>query len=87
MRTCKCGCGESVKGRRTFVNKEHQLAWMYAGGARELNSLLPHEVRERGGHTSGTLASQSGRLREASVKGGQRSKEIAAKVRSRRGVR
>jgi hypothetical protein len=29
-----------VQKERKFVNKEHQLNWMAAGGARELNALL-----------------------------------------------
>jgi hypothetical protein len=33
MAICRCGCGDPVKGRRVFVNKEHQLAWMLRGGA------------------------------------------------------
>jgi hypothetical protein len=80
---CKCGCGAVVRGRRTFVNKEHQLAWMMAGGAREMNALLPDEVRERGGHTSGTQAVASGRLRDAGEKGAARSREIAVAFRRR----
>lgn len=83
MRACKCGCGESVSGRRVFVNKEHQLAWMHAGGARELNSLLPLEVRQQGGQTVGRRLHDSGQLQEAANKGGARSREIAAEVRSR----
>ncbi len=83
-RPCKCGCGTSVRGRRTFVNKEHQLAWMMAGGAREMNALLPDEVRERGGHTAGVQAAASGRLQEASEKGAARSREIALAFRRRR---
>ena len=63
--SCKCGCGQVVKGRRVFVNKEHQLAWMVAGGAREMNALLPDEARARGGHVAGTIAFNSGRLKEA----------------------
>jgi hypothetical protein len=75
-----------VPAKRTFLSKEHQLAWMYAGGAREMNALLPTEVRERGGHTAGTQAHRSGRLRRASAKGAKRSKQIARDVRKRRGV-
>ena len=25
MNLCKCGCGQPVTGRRSFVDKEHQL--------------------------------------------------------------
>lgn len=81
MRSCKCGCGREVPARRMFVDKIHQLAWMHAGGARELNALLPDDVRRRGGRTSGRLAQQSGRLADAARKGGTRSREIAAEFR------
>lgn len=81
MKSCKCGCGSSVPRRRTFVNKSHQLAWMAAGGARELNALLPLEVRERGGRTTGRRAAASGRLREAGVKGIARIREITNEFR------
>lgn len=84
MQSCKCGCGELTKGRRVFVNKEHQLTWMHAGGAREMNALLPLEVRQRGGHTAGTLHVSSGVQAKAAKKGGARAKEIAAAVRARR---
>ncbi len=84
MATCKCGCGESVKTGRVFVNKEHQLEWMNNGGARELNALLPQEVRVRGGQTAGEAAILSGRLLGAAQKGGARSHEIAENVRAKR---
>jgi hypothetical protein len=83
MRACKCGCGEAVKNRRVFVNKEHQLMWMHAGGAREMNALLPDEVRQQGGRTAGKQLAASGQLQEAAKKGGARSREIAAKVRAK----
>ena len=82
MNACKCGCGAAVGKRRVFLNKEHQLAWMHAGGAREMNSLLPDEVRQRGGHTAGSRLASSGRLLEFSKKGGARSREIADIVRA-----
>jgi hypothetical protein len=85
MHTCRCGCGSLVSKKRVFLNKEHHIAWMYAGGAREMNALLPDEVRERGGRTTGKRAHESGRLKEASLKGAARSKEIAATVRTRLG--
>jgi hypothetical protein len=81
MKTCKCGCGAIVRRRRTFVNKSHQLLWMAAGGAKEMNALLPDEVRERGGRTTVRRAAASGRLREAGVKGAARSREIADEFR------
>lgn len=80
MPSCKCGCGTPVAGRRTFVNKQHQLAWMRSGGAQELNALLPDQVRQRGGRTSGQQAHESGRLREASAQGVARIKEIMAEM-------
>jgi hypothetical protein len=67
-----------------FVNKEHQLDWMVAGGAREIGALTPPEARSRGGVRAGAQARDSGRLQEASVLGGQRSREIAERARRRR---
>ena len=84
MNACKCGCGAAVGKRRVFLNKEHQLAWMHAGGARELNSMLPDGVRQRGGHTAGTRLASSGQLEEFAKKGGARSREIADLVRAQR---
>jgi general stress protein YciG len=84
MKSCKCGCGQAVKSGRVFVNKEHQLDWMDRGGASEMNALLPVEVRQRGGHTTGVKAVESGRLLEAARKGGARSREIAARFRAKR---
>lgn len=83
--TCKCGCGEPVKGRRVFVDKEHQLRWMLAGGAREMNALQPIEAKQAGGQTAGTYSRDSGRLAEAGLKGAQRSHEIAEEFRDRLG--
>jgi hypothetical protein len=83
MSLCKCGCGESVKKGRTFVNKEHQLTWMSNGGASEMNALLPDEVRERGGYTSGQRAAESGRLRETGKLGAAKSREIAEQWRAK----
>jgi hypothetical protein len=60
---------------------------MINGGASEMNALLPDDVRERGGRTTGLRAAASGRLAEASKKGGARSKEIAATFRAKRGPR
>ena len=84
MTACKCGCGTCTTGRRVFVNKEHQLEWMVAGGAREIGALEPAEARSRGGARAGADARDSGRLRKASVLGGARSREIGERVRQRR---
>ena len=54
---------------------------MIDGGAREMNALLPDDVRIRGGETSGKQARESGRLLEAAQLGGQRSREIAEEFR------
>lgn len=81
MNLCKCGCGETVKKNRVFVNNEHQLTWMNAGGARELNALMPDEARILGGQVAGRQAAQSGRLLEAAALGGKRSREIAEAMR------
>lgn len=86
MATCKCGCGESVKAGRVFVNKEHQLTWMNAGGATEINALLPREVRVRSGKKMGRIAADSGRLLAAAQKGGAKSHEIAAQMRAKREI-
>ena len=80
---CKCGCGEAVRGKRVFVNKDHQLRWMVSGGAKELNAMMPDEARAEGGRVAGTMAAQSGRLCVAAAKGGERSREIAEAFRSR----
>lgn len=72
-----------MRGKRVFVNKDHQLAWMYAGGAREMNALLPDSVRQRGGHTTGVMLRDSGELRRAGLKGAAKSREIAADFRRR----
>lgn len=82
MASCKCGCGEPVKGSRKFVNKIHQLNWMNNGCAREMNSLLPNEVRVRGGITAGRQAAESGRLRAAGLIGGERSRQMAEQWRA-----
>lgn len=84
MNFCKCGCGQTVKGKRVFVNKEHQLRWMSNGGARELNALQPLEAKERGGQVAGSQAAANGRLVEASKKGAARAREIAERFRAAR---
>jgi hypothetical protein len=85
MAVCKCGCGSAVKRGRAFVDKEHQLAWMNAGGAREMNALQPLEAKIKGGSISGQEASASGRLRQASLQGAARSREIAERYRAQHG--
>jgi hypothetical protein len=67
-----------------FVDKEHQLQWMLNGGASEMNTLQPIEAKQLGGHTAGTQAQESGRLAEASKKGGAKSREIADRIRAAR---
>ena len=84
MADCKCGCGIELKGNRKFVDKEHQLAWMLAGGARELNALLPSEVRVRGGQTAGNAAKSNGVLAEASKKGADRVRELTKEFHARK---
>lgn len=83
MRPCKCGCEETVSGKRVFLNKEHQLAWMLAGGAGEMNRLQPLEAKQLGGAIAGMEAQQSGRLAEAGGKGAERSRQIATEFRAR----
>ena len=85
MAVCKCGCGSTVKSGRAFVDKEHQLDWMNAGGAREMNALQPLEAKIKGGSVAGQEASASGRLRQASLQGAARSREIAEQYRAKRG--
>ena len=83
MALCQCGCGESVKRSRKFVNKEHQLTWMSNGGARELQAMLPYEVLVKNGKAAGQRALDSGHLYEAAQKGGAKSREIAAQMRDK----
>lgn len=83
---CKCGCGQGVRSGRAFVDKRHQLEWMAAGGAREMNALLPAEVRQAGGRTAGLAQAASGALAEAGRKGAMRAQEIAEEWRRARGV-
>lgn len=82
MQRCKCGCGETVTGRRVFVNKEHQLRWMMDGGAREIGALQPLEAKRDGGRTAGRDAAESGRLAEAGLKGAERARQIAVAFRA-----
>jgi general stress protein YciG len=85
MGECRCGCGAQVRGKRVFANKEHQLAWMSAGGAAEMNRLQPIEAKIRGGAVAGREAADSGRLAEAGMKGAERSREIAESFRTAHG--
>lgn len=78
---CRCGCGTAVKGRKVFVNKEHQLKWMRDGGASQMNALQPVEAKATGGHVAGTNAVETGRLLEAGMKGAEKSREIARRFR------
>ncbi len=73
------------RGNKAFAGKEHQLEWMAAGGATELNALLPDEVRRRGGAAAGRAVADSGQLAEAGRKGAARAAEIAAAWRIRQG--
>lgn len=82
-RLCKCGCKELVRSRRVFVNKGHQLEWMRAGGAKEMNALQPVEAKQAGGATAGRMAVETGRLIEAAAKGAARTREIADEMRRR----
>lgn len=81
--TCKCGCGQLVKGRRVFVNKEHQLEWMAAGGARELNALQPIDAKVQGGQTAGNLLANSGHLDEIRPKALEKVKQITERFRAK----
>ncbi len=48
MADCKCGCGQAVKSGRKFINLEHQMEWMLAGGASQLNALQSVEGKQAG---------------------------------------
>jgi hypothetical protein len=84
--TCKCGCGEPVKGRRVFVNREYHLDWMYAGGASQMNALQPIEAKIKGGATAGQQAAESGRVNAAWERSAELSREFAAEYRAKRGL-
>ena len=73
-----------MKGRRVFANKEHQLAWMLTGGAREIGLLQPIESKRLGGHIAGRAGAESGALARAALKGAERSRQIAAEFQRRR---
>lgn len=83
-RRCKCGCGAVVPGSRVFVNIEHQLEWMAAGGARDMNARQSPAAKARGGQTAGRLAAKSGALQSAAAAGAQKIREVAEAVRARR---
>lgn len=76
-RTCRCGCGTSVKPARKFVDKQHQLSWMRAGGASEMNKLQPVEAKRRGGAVAGRHAAETGQLASAGLVGAERSRRIS----------
>lgn len=78
---CRCGCGQMVKGKRVFVNKEHQLLWMNSGGAREIGALQPIEAKRLGGHVAGRIGAESGALARAGLIGAQRAHDIAVEFR------
>ena len=84
---CRCGCGEEARPGRAFVDKRHQVQWLRQGGAREIGALAPLEARRRGGIVGGQKAVESGQLREAGRRGGQRSREIAEEIRRQEPVR
>jgi hypothetical protein len=69
-RPCRCGCGQMVSGKRVFVNKEHQLDWMEAGGAAEMGAL------------GGRVTFESGQLAGRGLKGAQRAREISERWRA-----
>lgn len=83
MKFCKCGCQQVVQGKKVFVNKEHQFDWMSNGGASRMNALQPIEAKIKGGKIVGRQAAASGRLHEAALKGGARSREIAQAYREK----
>lgn len=85
-RSCRCGCQQPVPFGRVFVDKEHQLDWMFSGGAREMNRLQPVEGKRRGGAVAGQQAVISGHLARAGQRGAARSRAIATRFKSRRGL-
>jgi general stress protein YciG len=81
---CKCGCGLAVpRSNRAFVDKSHQLDWMAAGGAAEMNEMQPIEAKRLGGHVAGSEARDSGRLADAGLKGAERAAEITREWKAR----
>lgn len=67
-------------------NKEHQLEWMLAGGAREIGAMQPIEAKQLGGSVAGRMAQESGRLAQAGQLGARRAQEISLEYRRRRGA-
>jgi len=67
------------------VDKEHQLDWMLAGGARDIGAMQPPDARAEGGRTAGRQRAMSGDLLEAGRKGAERARAIAEEWRARRG--
>lgn len=84
---CGCGCGAVLpvsqgKRQRKFVNKEHHLDWMVAGGASQMNAAQPIEAKKLGGHVAGTALRDTGHLAEIGKLGVARSLEISAEWRA-----
>jgi hypothetical protein len=80
-RSCKCGCGATVPYTKRYLDKAHQLSHMHSGEARRMNQLQPIEAKRRGGYSAGRLAVQSGQLGERGLKGANRTKEVATRLR------
>ncbi len=68
------------------MNREHQLDWMFAGGASQMNAMQPIAAKIKGGATSGQQAAESGRLTEAAQRAGEQARKFAAEYRTRRGL-
>lgn len=80
---CQCGCGAPAKRGGKFVDKEHQLDWMRAGGARIIGALQPLEAKVRGGRIAGRAQADSGALAAAGLLGAERSREITDQWRQK----
>lgn len=81
---CRCGrcdCGAVVKSKRVFVNKEHRLAWMVTGGAREIDAFQPVGSKRVDSQIAGRAGVESDPLTRAGLKGAQRSREISDGLR------
>jgi hypothetical protein len=42
--TCRCGCGSPIAHTRTFLNKDHQVAWLRAEAARRRSARPPADT-------------------------------------------
>lgn len=80
-RSCKCGCGQTIKSSKKYADKEHQLRHMRAGEASRLNSMQPIDAKKRGGAVAGRAAVVSGRLLEAGRKGAAKAAAVAEALR------